>query len=130
TGPVHALPRNRILLRRSCTMLPKLYLALATLTALTIAGCATGSTHSNTSGFADLDSLTRTSGAYGTIITADKLRYESGSVLDAMIRHVINLRVDKSYNCPSLGLRGINTSPGIIEPVIYVDGIKAVDTCI
>jgi len=110
-------------------MSSKAFLAAAALVTLAITGCAPNLANSTTD-LADPDAQIRNSGVSGTILTAEQLRYESGSILDVMTRHIVSMNVDKSYNCPSLGLRGINTSPGIIEPVIYVDGIKSVDTCI
>lgn len=108
-------------------MFSRLHLALATLTMVAITGCATNTTGEHRS---NLDHMTRTSGASGTILTAEQLRYDNGSILDAMSRHIVRMRVDKRYACPALSLRGPNTAPGLTEPVIYVDGAKTVDTCI
>lgn len=109
-------------------MFSRLHTALAVLLVAAVTGC---SGHMNrpvrSTGF---DPELSSSGSTGIVLTADQLSFESGSLLEAMSRHILSMKVDMSYGCPSLSLRGINTTPGVIEPVIYVDGAKTFDTCI
>lgn len=77
----------------------------------------------------DVESLR--SGIRGNVLTSTQLRNESGPLLEAMARRLNSMRVDNRFQCPAITLRGnTNTVPGLTEPDVYVDGIRALDTCI
>ncbi len=65
-----------------------------------------------------------------TVLGADELENEHGTLLDAMLRNVPSIQVGDPARCPALSLRGPSTMPGVSDPRIYVDGARAVDTCI
>lgn len=102
--------------------------ALTALVILSAAGClgtAPVDSHSNHDEHAD-NNLSR-----GSVLTTEQLRGENGSLLDAMTRKLLSFKADRRYSCPAISLRGnVNTIPGHSEPLIFVDGIMAVDTCI
>ena len=65
-----------------------------------------------------------------TVLGEAELANEHGTLLDAMVRNVPSIQVGDLGRCPALSLRGPNTMPGIADPKVYVDGARAVDTCI
>jgi hypothetical protein len=101
---------------------------LAACAALAIAGCVGRAPVGNIS---ELDSNDRVTGTHATVITGADLRNESGSLLETMSRRLVSFRVDNSFRCPAITLRGnSNTVPGLTDPLVYVDGTRTLDTCI
>jgi hypothetical protein len=75
------------------------------------------------------DPAARRRGVSALVIDETKLRSESGSLLGVLQRRVSGMRVQSSGGCPEISLRGgIGVSGS--NPGIYVDGTKAVNTCI
>lgn len=110
-------------------MFDRIPMIITTLAAITIAGCATGRAPANYE--ANLDPEDRASGSRATVLTGEQLRDEHGSLLDTMSRRISNLQVDNRFACPAISLRGHqNTVPGISDPLVYIDGGRALDTCI
>jgi hypothetical protein len=65
------------------------------------------------------------------VLDRAQLGDREGELLDAMISRVPGIRVDRNSSCPAVTLRGnVNSVPGITDPLVYVDGTRAVDTCI
>lgn len=65
------------------------------------------------------------------VLDRTQLGDREGALLDAMTGRVPGFRVDQSASCPAITLRGnVNSVPGITEPQVYVDGTRALDTCI
>jgi hypothetical protein len=106
----------------------RITLAVATLAILASAGCiGKAPLQSQT----DLDRNPARTGIRANVLTANQLQHENGPLLEVMTRRVSNIQVDNRFSCPAITLRGNhNTVPGITEPLVYVDGIRTVDTCI
>jgi hypothetical protein len=101
----------------------KLFAALA-LAALT--GCAGTAPSHHTAG----PGMPAAS-ANSFVLDRTQLGEIEGTLLGAMIGRVPGLRVDKSFVCPALSLRGSASSvPGITDPLVYVDGTRTMDTCV
>ncbi|HEX6941102.1 MAG TPA: TonB-dependent receptor plug domain-containing protein [Longimicrobiales bacterium] len=66
-----------------------------------------------------------------TVLGHEVLAGQNESLLQVMERNIPGLRVGVTSRCPALSLRGApNTMPGYSEPKVYVDGARAIDTCI
>jgi len=65
-----------------------------------------------------------------TVLGEKELANEHGTLLDAMLRHVPSIHVGEPAPCPALSLRGPSTFPGVSDPKVYVDGARAVNTCV
>lgn len=64
------------------------------------------------------------------VLTGPALEDGSGSVLGAMTGKVPNLRVRKTQGCPDITLRSYVSYVGLSNPHVYVDGTRAIDTCV
>jgi len=64
------------------------------------------------------------------VLDREDLAGARGSLLEAMIGRVPGLQVSPTGRCPALAIRGANTVPGLTDPRVYVDGTRALDTCI
>jgi hypothetical protein len=53
-----------------------------------------------------------------------------GTVLSALQGRVAGMRVQRTLPCPQITLRGPVSIAGSNDPVIYVDGIRAANTCV
>jgi len=66
-----------------------------------------------------------------TILSGVALDERRGSILNALQGTVPGLRILKHADqCPSISLRSHVTFESVVNPHIYVDGTRAVDTCI
>ena len=66
-----------------------------------------------------------------TILSGRALDDRRGSVLDALQGAVPGMRILKPRDqCPSITIRGHVTFESVVNPMVYVDGTRAVDTCI
>jgi hypothetical protein len=66
-----------------------------------------------------------------TILTGVALGETRGSVLDALQGTVPGLRILTHVDqCPQISLRSHVTFQSQVNPMVYVDGTRAVDTCI
>ena len=66
-----------------------------------------------------------------TILSGVALTNSRGSVLAAMQGNVPNLRVRmRPQGCPEINLRNQAPYGGPVSPIVYVDGARAIDTCI
>lgn len=65
------------------------------------------------------------------VLDREHLGGREGALLDAMIGRVPGFRVASAASCPAVTLRGrVNTAPGITDPLVYVDGARALDACV
>lgn len=64
------------------------------------------------------------------VIERDDLVDSDRSALGVMVGRVPNLRVDRTGRCPALSLRGTSSVTQSSNPVVYIDGTRAMDTCI
>ena len=71
-------------------------------------------------------------GANVRVLDRSQLEVEQGRpVLDAIRAYLPQVRiVQASTACPSLAMRGPNVFPGVAEPLVYLDGEPAGDTCL
>lgn len=66
-----------------------------------------------------------------TVISGVTLENETGSVLDALVGRVPNLRIRRpSGDCPQINLRTSVSFESVTNPQVYVDGTQIADTCI
>ncbi len=66
-----------------------------------------------------------------TVISGVTLEDETGSVLDALVGRVPNLRIRRvSGGCPQISLRTSVSFESVTNPQVYVDGTQITDTCI
>lgn len=66
-----------------------------------------------------------------TVISGVTLENETGSVLDALVGRVPNLRIRRmSGDCPQINLRTSVSFESVTNPRVYVDGTQIADTCI
>lgn len=92
--------------------------------AAALAGCATNGPRYS-------EDRTMSVGA-ARVIRADRLG-EGGYLMDALVGRVANLTVRRNArnsNCPTVTMRGQKTLLIPSEPRVYVDGTRALDTCI
>ncbi|MFH1762984.1 MAG: hypothetical protein ABIF09_02225 [Gemmatimonadota bacterium] len=79
---------------------------------------------------------TRTDGgirneAGANIISGRALDEQRGSLLDTMEGRIPGLQVLRHLDqCPQVSLRSHVTFKSVVNPYVYVDGTRAVDTCI
>lgn len=102
----------------------------ATLAALALTGCLGTAPHGTESSYFEPESRTAPSNA--TVIRGSVLR-SGGQLLDALVSRVSNMRVRRSStfgDCPVISIRGQKRLMGPSEPLVYVDGTRAVNTCI
>lgn len=94
----------------------------ALLTTLALAACASGSGRGEEA---------VSSNGRGTVIAGAALADGGGSVLDAMLGKVPSLKIQRYIGeCPHLALRNDATFRTLVNPHVYVDGTRAMDTCI
>jgi len=55
---------------------------------------------------------------------------QPSSLVDVLDRRFPWMVVHSHSPCPAFELRRENTAPGASEPLVYVDGARAIDTCI
>lgn len=65
-----------------------------------------------------------------TVIAADELHEGSVGLMDLLQRHLANMQVLHTAECPLVYLRGRSTVMTPSNPTIYVDGQEAANTCI
>lgn len=78
-------------------------------------------------------SADRPSVAAGTsmlVLDATQLNQGRGTLLSMLTSRVAQLRVVANGVCPSLEMRGRTSIYGSSEPSIYLDGTRAVNTCV
>lgn len=70
--------------------------------------------------------------ADGAIVLAGvALQDGRGDVLNAMVGKVPNLRLRREREqCPQITLRNAVSYQSVVNPHVYVDGVRATDTCI
>ncbi|HEV2146458.1 MAG TPA: Plug domain-containing protein [Longimicrobiaceae bacterium] len=91
------------------------------------AGAAGPASHSGQS-FAPERSAARRISA--TVIDGEHIWRRGGNLLTALRSRVAGLQIRRTGGCPSISLRGKRTLVGPSNPQVYVNGARAVDTCI
>lgn len=69
-------------------------------------------------------------GARVTVIEGEDLWRSRGSVLGSMAGRLANVRIQRTTGCPTLEMRGRSSRFGETSPTVYVDGARAVNTCV
>lgn len=64
------------------------------------------------------------------VLDSTVLDYEHGSVLAALSNNVANFLVQQTSECPIIALRQSRGLPASSNPLVYVDGTRAANTCI
>jgi hypothetical protein len=64
------------------------------------------------------------------ILTSDHLWQQNSDLLSLMARRVSSFRVQQTAGCPTIRMRGQTTYLASPDPVIYVDGTRAGNTCL
>lgn len=95
--------------------------------AVVLVGCLGSAPHEGANGARNGPEPDRTPGA--TVVSGSRLLSGLG-LLDALVGRVSAMRVQGSGACPRITLRGQKTMVGNSEPTVYIDGTRAVDTCI
>ena len=74
--------------------------------------------------------ITQQDGA--TIISGEELAHNSGSVLQALVGKVPNMRVDfvELERCPAITMRSHHDLHGTNFPDVYVNGTRSTNTCV
>jgi hypothetical protein len=65
-----------------------------------------------------------------TVIDGEQIWRRGGTLLTALRSRVAGLQIRRTGGCPVLSLRGQRTLVGPSNPQVYVNGARAVDTCI
>jgi hypothetical protein len=66
-----------------------------------------------------------------TIISGVALDDQRGSILDTMTGRVPGMQIQRHPDkCPEVSLRSHVTFSSVVNPQVYVDGTRTVDTCI
>lgn len=67
-----------------------------------------------------------------TVVTAEELHTQNGSVLRAIMGKVPNMKVDfvNMHRCPAITMRRTKDLHGNSFPDVYVDGTRAHNTCV
>jgi hypothetical protein len=67
----------------------------------------------------------------GVVLSGPSLNEHGGSLLAFLFGRVSGLAVDYStYPCPSIQLRCRKSQYGSNDPIVYVDGARAVNSCV
>ena len=67
----------------------------------------------------------------GFIVSGPALQDGPGTIVAALTGKVPNFRLQRnSGNCPIITLRNAVSFQGVVNPHVYVDGIRATDTCV
>lgn len=67
----------------------------------------------------------------GTVVSGEALRDGSGSVLETLRGKVPGLRIRSDAGpCPRITLRNDASFQTQVNPLVYVDGTRAMDTCV
>lgn len=94
---------------------------------LLMAGCASFQSEGRTTRTGG--GVTSEGGAF--ILSGVALRESRGSVLDALQGAVPGMRILAHVDqCPQISLRSHVTFQSVVNPQVYVDGTRTVDTCI
>jgi hypothetical protein len=94
---------------------------------LLLAGCASLQNEGRTTRTGG--GVTSEGGAF--ILSGVALRESRGSVLDALQGMVPGMRILAHVDqCPQISLRSHVTFQSVVNPQVYVDGTRTVDTCI
>jgi outer membrane receptor protein involved in Fe transport len=78
----------------------------------------------------DADDGFRPGGAHVVVLEDEQLQRAPGSLLQALAGRVAQLRVKAGSTCPNIEIRGVNSVQGSSDPVIYLDGTMAGNTCL
>ena len=67
-----------------------------------------------------------------TVISGEELAQRSGSVLEALVGKVPNMKVDfvELDRCPAITMRSHHDLHGANFPDVYVDGTRSTNTCV
>src|SRR5690625_159129 len=110
-------------------MFEKYLFTIAALALILTTGCRGSAPHLEQNSIDD--ELVDRSISQRSVLTSEQLNTEYGSILDTMMRKLPGFRADTRFSCPAISLRGRpNTVPGVTEPLVYVNGVQAIDTCI
>ena len=67
----------------------------------------------------------------GVVLSGPALQEHGGTLLAFLFGRVSGLAVDYStYPCPSVQIRGRKSLYGSNDPIVYVDGARAVNSCV
>jgi hypothetical protein len=105
-------------------------LAAVMVTAALAAGCGPAIAPA-ASGLTDRDPvMSERHNGTATIVTGAQLRGGGSSLLDGLRSRIANFRVERSQPCPEVRLRGQRSVVGNSNPVVYVNGTRAANTCV
>lgn len=93
-------------------------------------GCVTAVAALGCAGAVGSGANAESGGRNAYVIERDVLVERDRSALDVMIGRVPNLRVTRTGQCPTLSLRGRSSVTQSSNPVIYLDGTRAANTCL
>ncbi|HET6230682.1 MAG TPA: TonB-dependent receptor plug domain-containing protein [Longimicrobiaceae bacterium] len=98
-------------------------LAIAACGALLLAACAPA---------AHRPGGPRTGGRMGIVVNAAQMDVRGANLLGALQGHVPGMGVRHPVNasCPAITLRGPKSLVGSNDPLVYVDGTRAINTCV
>jgi len=65
-----------------------------------------------------------------TVLAGEQIWQDGGTLLAALRSHVSGMRVESRGVCPDITLRGRKTFLTSSNPQVYVNGVRAMDTCI
>jgi propanediol dehydratase large subunit len=64
------------------------------------------------------------------VLEGEQLRSSRGTLLSALRSRMAQMRVTGGSQCPQLELRGRTSIYGSSDPSVYLDGARAVNTCL
>ncbi len=126
----HAASRSAACIQacRTFRISPFLPVAVA---AVVVATAACASVHTRDQPVAGYSPLERENASAGLVLSGPDLQEHDGNLLDFLTSRVSGLSVDDTaFPCPSMDLRGRKSLIGPSNPGIYVDGVRAANTCV
>lgn len=69
-------------------------------------------------------------GSNVVVLEDEELSASRGNLLNTLTSRISQLRVTADGNCPRLELRGRSSMYGSSDPSVYLDGARAVNTCV
>lgn len=110
--------------------MPHLRSALAAMTLAVVGSACTRAAHHSRQPLEEGGAGRVTSGGGHMVIEREVLRMSDVPVLDVLRYRVPGMSVNPTDDCPEVTLRGKSTFVTASNPAIYVDGERAVNTCI
>lgn len=102
--------------------------ALAIFTVLAASACAPAQKSRAAAGVSDLPG---SNNAAGYVLSGRSLQEHGGTLLAYLYGRVSGMQVDYSaFPCPAVQIRGRKSMFGSSDPVVYVDGARAANSCV